>query len=165
MHRICLTLLAGLLAGPAHAQTPMAPKPAKPAKLELTSITPRAAHIGGQLLVSLAGKNFTEDTQAVASHPGLKVRIAKKSVKTTGARLKITAGAEVPRGAYDVWLKNALGESAKLKVYADDLQPTVTKAADFKEAPVSLASLPASVWGVLTETGQHDVYRFTAKAE
>ncbi len=138
-------------------------KPAKPAKLELTGITPRAAHIGSELLVSLAGKNFTEDMQAMTSHPGLKVQIAKHSVKATSARLKITTGAEVPRGAYDVWLKNASGESAKLKVYADDIQPTMTKAADFKEAPVRLATLPASVWGTLTETGQHDAYRFAAK--
>lgn len=146
------------------AKPAMAPKPAKAAKLELASVTPRAAHIGGELLVSLAGKNFTEDTQAMASHPGLKVQLAKQSIKATSARLKITAGADVPRGAYDVWLKNASGESAKLKIYADEIQPTVTKATDFKEAPVSLANLPASVWGTLTETGQHDAYRFTAKA-
>jgi len=146
---------------------PMAPKPAvaaKPAKIELTSITPRAAHIGGELLVSIAGKNFTEDTQAMAAHPGLKVQIAKSSVKATSARLKITAGADVPRGAHDIWLKNASGESARVKIYADDLPPSVTKAADFKASPVSLATLPASVWGTLTETGQHDAYRFTAKA-
>ena len=143
------------------AKPAMAPKPAKP---ELASVMPRAAHIGGELLVSLAGKNFTEDMQAMASHSGLKVQVAKKSIKATSARLRITAGADVPRGAYDVWLKNASGESARLKVYADDPQPTVTKALDFKGAPVSLASLPASVWGALTETGQHDAYRFTAKA-
>lgn len=153
------------------AQTPKAqndlPKPAmaaRPAKLELASLTPRAAHIGGELLVTVAGKNFTEDMQAMSSHPGLKVQVAKMSVKATSARMRITTGTEVPRGAYDVWLKNAAGESARIKVYADDLQPTVTKAADFKEAPVSLVSLPASVWGTLSETGQHDAYRFTAKA-
>lgn len=172
MNKASLILLSILsLNGLCIAQAPKATKDAakpamaaKPAKLELTSITPRAAHIGGELLVSLAGKNFTEDTQAMASHPGLKVQLAKQSVKATSARLKITAEAEVPRGAYDVWLKNASGESAKLKIYADEIQPTVTKAADFKESPVSLAALPASVWGTLTETGQHDAYRFTAKA-
>ncbi len=147
-----------------------APVPAKPAmaaksaKIQLGSIAPRAAHIGGELLVTTAGKNFTGDTQALASHPGLKVQLAKSSIKATSARLKITAGADLPRGAYDVWLKNAAGESARMKIYADEITPTITKAADFKEAPVSLADLPASVWGALTETGQHDAYRFTAKA-
>ncbi|HBJ85080.1 MAG TPA: hypothetical protein DDZ88_14655 [Verrucomicrobiales bacterium] len=148
----------------------MAPAPAKPVtaakaiKPELTRITPRAAHIGGEMVVTLAGKNFTEDTSAMVSHPGIKAQLVKSSIKATSARLKITASADVPRGAYDVWLKSPGGESAKLKVYADDLAPTVTKAADFKEAPVAIAKLPASVWGTLTEIGQHDAYRFTAKA-
>lgn len=138
-------------------------KGAKAAKLELTDIAPRAVQLGGDLLVRLAGKNFTEDMQAMTSHPGLKAEVQKEGVKASSAWLRITAGAEVPRAVYEVWLKNASGESARLKVYADDLKPLVTKAADFKEAPVNLTSLPASVWGVLTETGQHDAYRFHAK--
>ncbi|WP_395718339.1 hypothetical protein [Prosthecobacter sp.] len=146
------------------AKPAMTPKPAKAVKVELTSLTPRAAHIGGELLVTVAGKNFTEDMQPMASHPGLKLQVAKESVKATSARLRIMAGVDVPRGAYDVWLKNAAGESARLKVYADELQPTVTKAADFKEAPVKVAKLPASLWGTLSETGQHDAYLITAKA-
>lgn len=166
---ILLSILS--LGGLAIAQAPKAKKDAakpamaaKPAKLELTSITPRAAHIGGELLVSLVGKNFTEDTQAMASHPGIKAQLVKSSIKAASARLKITASADVPRGAYDVWLKSPGGESAKLKVYADDLAPITTSAADFKNGPVQIAKLPASVWGTLTETGQHDAYRFTAKA-
>jgi hypothetical protein len=151
-------------------KTVMAPAPAKPVmaakatKPELTRLTPRAAHIGGEMLVTLAGKNFTEDTTAMVSHPGIKAQLVKSSIKATSARLKIIASTDVPRGAYDVWLKSPGGETAKLKVYADDLAPTVTKAVDFKEAPFAIAKLPASVWGTLTEIGQHDAYRFTAKA-
>lgn len=147
------------VAAPAPAKTV-----AKPAKVELTNLAPRAAHIGGELLVSLAGKGFTEDLQALASHPGLKLQLAKASVTATRARLKITASADVPRGVYEVWLKSAGGESARLKIHADDLKPVVTTVADFRQAPVRLATLPASVWGTLTETGQHDAYRFTAQA-
>jgi len=93
--------------------------------------------------VTLSGKGFTEDMQAMASHPGVKVQIAKTSVKATSARLKITATGEVPRGAYDVWLKNASGESARVKVYADDISPAISQAADFKGGPVPVAALPA----------------------
>ncbi|MEZ5384909.1 MAG: c-type cytochrome domain-containing protein [Prosthecobacter sp.] len=143
---------------------PAPPKPAMAAKPELARITPCAAHIGGDVMVSLAGKNFAEDTKAFASHAGIKVQIAKSSIKPTSARLKITTSADVPRGAYDVWLKTAAGESARMKVYADDIAPVVTKAADFTDAPVAVAQLPASQWGTLTEIGQHDAYRFTAKA-
>ncbi|MCX6851060.1 MAG: hypothetical protein NTY98_19295 [Verrucomicrobia bacterium] len=148
-------------------KTVMAPAPAKPAmvaKPELTRVTPRTAHIGGELLVTFAGKGFTQDTQAMASHPGLKVQLIKTSVKPTTARVQITASAEVPRGAHEVWLKNAGGESARMKIYADDLAPTITQSADFKAAPVSVPSLPASLWGTLTEIGQHDAYQFKAKA-
>ncbi len=167
MRRSICPLLACLWVAGIHAQITKpvaAAKTGKPAKLELANITPRAACIGGELWVTVAGKNFTGDMQAVASHPGLNVQVAKDSVKATSARLRIIASAGVPRGAYEVWLKNASGESARLKVYADDLKPVVTSAADFKVAPVSLATLPASVWGVLTETGQHDAYRIHAKA-
>ncbi|MDB6003641.1 MAG: translocation protein TolB [Prosthecobacter sp.] len=145
----------------------MAPAPAKPAmvaKPELTRLTPRAAHIGDELMVTIAGKHFTADVQAMASHPGLKVQIVSGSVKPTTASVRITASADVPRGAYEVWLKNAIGESARMKIYADDLTPIITQAADFKVAPVSVTSLPVSLWGTLTEIGQHDAYRFKAKA-
>lgn len=145
----------------------MAPAPAKPAmaaKPELTRLSPRAAHIGGELMVTIAGKAFTEETQVMTSHPGLKVQMVKGSIKPTMARVKITASAEVPRGAYEIWVKSAAGESAKLKIYADDLAPTLTQAAEFKGGPLSIASLPASLWGTLTETGQHDAYRFKVKA-
>ncbi|WP_395750446.1 c-type cytochrome domain-containing protein [Prosthecobacter sp.] len=145
----------------------VAPAPAMPAmaaKPELVRVTPRAAHIGGELIVTFAGKGFSADVQAMASHSGLKVQLIKSSVKPTTARVKLTASAEVPRGAHEVWLKSAAGESGKVKIYADDLAPTITQAAAFKAAPVTVAALPASLWGTLTEIGQHDAYQFKAKA-
>lgn len=153
-----------VVAAPAPAKPAAMAKAAKAAKLELTNIAPPAVHIGGEMLVTLSGKGFTEDMQAMTSHPGLKVQIAKQSIKATTARLKITAAADVPRGACDVWLKSATGESARMKVYADDLKPAVSAAMDFKGGPVTVAALPASLWGTLTEIGQHDAYRIHAKA-
>lgn len=145
----------------------MAPAPAKPAmavKPELVRVAPQAAHIAGELMVSIAGKNLSADTQVMVSHSGIKAQLAKNSVKPTTARLKITADPEVPRGAYEVWLKNAAGESARMKIYADDIAPTVSKAADFANGAVQVTALPASLWGTLTEIGQHDAYQFKAKA-
>ncbi len=166
MMRLALALLLLLSADAVRAQAPKpAPKPAaKAVKPEFTAITPRAAQIGGELRVTVTGKHFTSDLQALAAHPGLKVQVATSSVSATRARLKITASADVPRGAHAIWLKTAEGESARLQIHADDLAPTVTTAADFKQGPVQVAALPASLWGTLTETGQHDAYRFTAKA-
>jgi hypothetical protein len=70
MKRFALALLLILSANAVHAQTP---KPAaKPVKPEFIAVTPRAAQIGGERMVTVTGKHFTEDMQALASHPGLK---------------------------------------------------------------------------------------------
>ncbi|MGV3660840.1 MAG: c-type cytochrome domain-containing protein [Prosthecobacter sp.] len=148
----------------ATGKTVMAPKPAAPVKAELTRIAPRGVHIGGEVLVTIAGKGITADTKVMTSHPMVKAQLVVSSIKPTSARVKITAAVGASRGAYDVWLSSAGGESARMKVYADDLMPTVTRAMDFKAAPLAVAQLPASLWGTLTETGQHDAYRIHAKA-
>lgn len=154
---------ANTLAKPAAAKT-AAPKPVMIGKLELSRITPPSVHIGGEVLVTLTGKNFTGDMAAKASIAGLNVQIVKNSIRATSAILQITASAEMMRGAHEVWLKTPNGESAKMKVYADDIAPKTSTAADFKATPVDVTTLPANLWGTLTEVGQHDAYRFTAKA-
>ncbi len=135
-----------------------------PAKPELTGIAPRAAHIGGEVLVTLSGKGITAETQVFASNPGLQLTLAKSSIKPTTARLKIATSPDLARGSYDIWLKNAGGESTKLQIYADDIAPTSTKAADFVKGPVEVTGLPAALWGTMTEIGQHDIYRIHAKS-
>lgn len=145
-------------------RTVMVPKPVKPAKPELARVAPRGVQAGGEVVVTLAGKNITPETKVMTSHPGLQARLVLKSVKPASARVALTAAADLPRGAYDVWLSSAGGESARMKVHADDIPTTVTTAASFKAAPVTVRSLPASLWGTLTETGQHDAYRIHAKA-
>jgi hypothetical protein len=164
-----LVLLLGL--SPAEAQK--APKPqkaaaapkmaAKPAKPTLTSVSPRGLHLGVDQVFSLAGKDLAEAT-VLTSNAGLKPLIDAAASTATKLVFKLQAPAGLGRSSHDVWVKTAGGESAKLKLYADDLAPITTSAADFKNGPVQIAMLPASVWGTLTETGQHDAYRFTATA-
>lgn len=144
--------------------TPPPVKPAAPAKPELARISPRGVQSGGEVVVTIAGKGITPETKVKTSHPGLQGELVGKSLKPTTARVKLTAAADLPRGAYDVWLSGPGGESARVKVHADDLPVTATTAARFKEGPVNVATLPASLWGTLTETGQHDAYRIRAKA-
>jgi hypothetical protein len=112
---------------------------------------------------SLAGKDLAGAT-VLTSHKDLKPIIDAATSTATKLVFKLQAPAGLGRSSHDVWVKTAGGESAKLKLYADDLAPITTTAADFKNGPVQIAQLPASVWGTLTETGQHDAYRFTAKA-
>jgi hypothetical protein len=144
----------------AEAAAKMATKPAKPT---LTSVSPRGLHLGVEQVFSLAGKDLAGAT-VLTSHKDLKPTIDAAASTATKLVFKLQAPAALGRSSHDVWVKTAGGESAKLKVYADDLAPITTTAADFKSGPVQIAQLPASVWGTLTETGQHDAYRFTAKA-
>jgi len=164
-----LVLLLGLSSveaqkAPNPKKADAAPKmAAKPAKPTLTSVSPRGLHLGVEQVFSLAGKDFAGAT-VLTSHKDLKPTIDAAASTATKLVFKLQAPATLGRSSHDVWVKTAGGESAKLKLYADDLTPITTTAADFKSGPVPIAKLPASVWGTLTETGQHDAYRFTAKA-
>ena len=144
----------------AAAAAKMAAKAAKPT---LTSISPRGLHLGVEQVFSLTGKDLAEAT-ILTSNAALKPVIDAAASTATKVVFKLQAPAGLGRGSHDVWVKTPTGESAKLKLYADDLAPITTSAADFKNGLVQIAKLPASVWGTLTETGQHDAYRFTAKA-
>lgn len=164
-----LVLLLGLAsAGAQNADQPKkvaaAPKTAaKPVKPTLASVSPRGLHLGVEQVFSLAGKDLAGAT-VLTSHKDLKPLIDATAGSDTKLVFKLHAPAGLGRGSHDVWVKTAGGESAKLKLYADDLAPITTTAADFKNGPVRIARLPASVWGTLTETGQHDAYHFMAKA-
>ena len=136
---------------------------AKAGKPTLTSVSPRGLHLGVEQVFSLAGKDLAE-AMVLTSNAELKPVIDAAASTPTKVVFKLQAPAGLGRGSHAVWVKTPNGESAKLKLYADDLAPITTSAADFKNGPVQIAKLPASVWGTLTETGQHDTYRFTAKA-
>jgi hypothetical protein len=144
----------------AAAAAKMATKAGKPT---LTSVSPRGLHLGVEQVFSLAGKDLADAT-ILTSNAALKPVIDAAASTATKIVFKLQAPAGLGRGSHDIWVKTPGGESAKVKLYADDLAPITTTAADFKNGPVQIAKLPASVWGTLTETGQHDAYRFTAKA-
>ena len=162
-----------LLLGLSSAEAQKADKPkkaaaaakmaAKAGKPTLTSVSPRGLHLGVEQVFSLAGKDLADAT-VLTSNAALKPVIDAAASTATKIVFKLQAPAGFGRGSHDIWVKTPGGESAKLKLYADDLAPITTTAADFKSGPVQIAKLPASVWGTLTETGQHDAYRFTAKA-
>ena len=144
----------------AAAAAKMAAKAGKPT---LTSVSPRGLHLGVEQVFRLAGKDLADAT-VLTTNAALKPVIDPAASTATKVVFKLQAPAGLGRGSHDVWVKTPTGESAKLKLYADDLAPITTSAADFKNGPVQIAKLPASVWGSLTETGQHDAYRFKAKA-
>ncbi|MDZ4401649.1 c-type cytochrome domain-containing protein [Prosthecobacter sp.] len=157
-------------------KTVMAPAPAKPAvakkaaakaamaaKPTITTITPRGLHNGMEQQLVITGKELANATVQFAD-ARLKPAVDAAASSPTKLVFKVKVPADLPRGGYEVSARTAQGETAKVKLFADDIAPTTSTAADFKAAPVVVANLPASLWGTLTEIGQHDAYRFTAKA-
>jgi hypothetical protein len=167
-------LLGCLLAGLSHAKaqtTPAKPASAKKAaakaamaaKPTITTITPRGLHNGMEQQLVITGKELANATVQFAD-ARLKPAVDAAASSPTKLVFKVKVPADLPRGGYEVTARTAQGETAKVKLFADDIAPTTTTAVDFKAAPVAVAKLPASLWGTLTEIGQHDAYRFTAKA-
>jgi len=153
-------------------KTVMAPVPAKPvaakkaamaAKPTITTITPRGLHDGMEQQLIITGKELANATVQFAD-ARLKPAVDAAASSPTKLVFKVKVPADLPRAGYEVSARTAQGETEKVKLFADDIAPTTSTAADFKAAPVLVAKLPASLWGTLTEIGQHDAYRFTAKA-
>ncbi len=171
-------LVAGRIDGslsiyePTTGKAVMAPAPAKPvaakktamsAKPTITSITPRGLHNGMEQQLVITGKELVNANVQFAD-ARLKPAVDAAASSPTKLVFTVKVPADLPRGGYEVSAHTAQGETAKVKLFADDIAATTSTAADFKAAPVAVAKLPASLWGTLTEIGQHDVYRFTAKA-
>ena len=125
----------------------MAKKAAAPTLPVLESLVPRGFQTSATTMIKATGKNLTGITAVKTSDPRVKIT-------AQGDVLTVVADKEVPRGAVDVSVVTAQGESAKLKLYADDL-PQGTN-------PVP--ALPRNAWGTLAVTGQQDSHTFRAEA-
>ncbi len=149
---------------PAKLMVKAAAKPKMQEKPELSRVLTPALQSGGTVALSIQGKALETTTQVHFGHPEIQGKIVASSVTPNQLRVRATAPAGLPRGAYDMWLTTAQGDTAKVMLYADDLPPVRSSAKSFANGPVAVAQFPASLWGGLIETGQQDVYQFTAKA-
>lgn len=132
------------------------PKALPPPAPELKSVSPRGLSRGKPTTLKLAGANFLGATNVVASHPDL--RIVSRSV-TSGNEVQIVAeaGLKLPRGEYELSVRGPGGESAKAKLYVDNL-PQLDEA-----AATNIVTLPAGIWGVIDSPGDSDSFQFEAK--
>ncbi len=144
------------------AATGAAVMPPPPPKVEVSFVENRGIQSGASVSIALSGKNLTAATAMRFSNAKIQGEIAPGG-KPECLSIKISAEASLPRGAYDMWLVSAGGESERQKLYADELPRIATSSAKLKNAPMPVR-LPASIWGALNEVGQQDRFRFTAKA-
>ena len=107
--------------------------------------------------LTLSGKNLAGVTNLVLSHSKLTGEVA--SVRSaTEVLVNIESAGDLPRGAYELSVRAAGGESGKLKLHIDDL-PQV-----YESRATNTDSLPVSFWGTLDSPADKDEFNFDAKA-
>ena len=130
-------------------------------KPEIFELAPRGIQRGLPAEINLIGTNLTELTGLLLSDPKVKGEFIRENERTaTNAWVKITAAADLMRGAYEVSVKNTNSESSKLKIYVDDL-PVVYES---KTNRSRVLKLPVSFWGTLNPRGDEDDILFEARA-
>jgi hypothetical protein len=129
----------------------------KPAAPSLTRAEPRGLQRGVSTRVKLAGDHLAGPLELKWHHAGITGKVVPDpSAGKNAVFAEITPAASLPRGAYELSISNTHGESARIKLFVEDLPQS-------HEAATSLA-LPSSAWGVLAMPGEVDEFRFNAKS-
>jgi WD40 repeat protein len=152
------TLAVGLLDGTHRlfeVATGKARQAKAPAKAELAGLEPRGLQSGQGGRLKVTGKNLAGIT-------GLKIHHAQVKGGLDGAPaadhawIRLEAGAAFVQGEVELSLTGPAGETNRLKLFVDPL-PQVSEAEGF-------TTLPAGLWGVLSQRGETDALGFDAKA-
>lgn len=122
----------------------------------LSGVEPRGLWHGMPVVLKLSGTNLVGVTNVAASNPGLSVTLLS-TTNATEVRVMAEAGANMPLGAHEIWVRGPGGESGRVKVYVDSLPQK-------QEGATNHASrLPVGFWGVLDTPGDSDDLTFDAK--
>jgi hypothetical protein len=121
----------------------------------ITRLEPRGVQRGVETRLKLVGSNLTGITNVTFHSPKLTGALLPDA-KAGEAWLKVTAAPDLARGSYELSVKSAAGESARVKLHVDDLR----QATD----PTKTETLPVSFWGTLEQPGKPVEFSFNAVA-
>jgi hypothetical protein len=134
-----------------------------PPKPELVRSEPGGLQRGVETKLKLVGSNLSSITQLKLHNPKLTGELLREpEPKAKEAWIKLIAAPDTTRGAYELSVESAGGESGRIKLYVDDLPQVVeTKS---KAETNTLVTLPLNIWGTLDPMGDSDSFDFDAKA-
>jgi hypothetical protein len=135
----------------------MAPPAVGPA---ITRLEPRGIQRGVPIEIRLTGTKLEGLTNIVFSQKEVQGEVI--SSEAAKAVVRIAAGNALQRGPQEFTVKGTAGESAKVKLYVDDLPQAYES--EMAQASRKLEQLPVNAWGTLKRAGQVDQYEFTAEA-
>jgi mono/diheme cytochrome c family protein len=139
------------------AMAPPKPEPAPATRMALQSGTTAKFRVTGKHLAWLDGVKL--------NHPKLEGLVLPDDAGDAGAAwISVSAGREVPPGAYTVSLINGGGASAPLKLYVDNIPQLVEVEPNDAPSGAMPIGLPGGVWGMLEKPNDVDRYVFEAAA-
>jgi hypothetical protein len=154
---LVLLLTCSVLAAPKKKAMPK-PKPIGN-KPNISRLDPPGVQRGIETRVRLVGTNFVDLTDVKTSSPKLVAKLDGESDEASDeAWINVKPAADLPRGGYDISVVNGKGESAKVKLYVDDI-PQFTETKTNKTL-----QLPVAFWGTLNPMGDLDEVQFDARA-
>lgn len=135
------------------AVKPKAKPAAKPAKPELTRFDPPGFQPGVKTRIRAIGKNLMGVKEVKSADARVKAKLAEDGASPV---IEIESDAALPRGTYELSVVTSGGETARMKVLADELPQMTT-------LPEKAITHPTNVFGILQAIGQQDNYPFSAK--
>lgn len=130
-------------------------KPQPPPKPELTRVEPRGIERGKPQRVRLAG-NHLHNASVVAVYRGRMIAAMAPQRDDAGPYIDLAPDTDEPRGAWEISVTTPGGETARAKLWIDDLP---------QSAGVGrLNALPVSAWGALENPGDKALFSFQANA-
>lgn len=132
---------------------------------ELAGIWPRGAQRGAAGKIKLTGANLANITAVTFGDSRIAATMLPPTPGTANeAWIEVTAGADVPRGAYDLSVTTAGGTTAAVKLYVDDLPQEAEAEQNGSPQTATAVALPAGIWGALDAQGDVDHYAFETAA-
>jgi hypothetical protein len=140
------------------------PLPVKPKPPKLTRIEPAAAKRGQKIVITLTGEQLAQGTDFVSTIPEATARVLPEGKSATSLSAEIALPPLTPAGVYQVFVKNAIGQSNQMPITIDlfDLKQE-TEPNDSAKIGQKV-TLPVSVAGKIDRAGDVDFYRFEARA-
>ena len=134
---------------------------AKPApKPEVASASPREVERGREVAVKLLGNNLPKSLLVKCADERVAIKIT--SINPDEIYLAVSTPFDLPRNGYDVIISTDDGkEFDRVPLRVGDLPVSDFPAKSTRE---TLAQLPVSVWGVISQPGESDRYEFDVKA-
>ena len=136
-----------------------------PPKPELVRLEPRGIQRGVTTKLKLTGKHLRNATAIKFSDTNLSATIlADPAPKQDELWIEINSSEKLPRNIHEFSLITPAGETARQKLYLDDLPQFIEAESESAANAPKLPALPITIWGTHHLSGDSDTFAFSAQA-